>query len=105
MKTPMSPAEFLVAMKSVLADERLAIRKLDVKGVTAAGQRKEELLKSMMNAPEGEKKALAAALMELKVELRRNLVLLAHARDYLRDAITLCTQTKQAARPRLQASL
>lgn len=101
----MKPEEFLIQMKAVLADERTAIRKLDVKAVTAAGQRKEELLKAMMNAPEADKKSLAAVLMEIKVELRRNLVLLAHARDYLRDAITLCTQSKQAARPRLQASL
>ena len=100
----MKPEEFLTQMKSVLAEERTAIRKLDVKAVTAAGQRKEELLKAMANAPEADKRALVAVLMELKVELRRNLVLLAHARDYVRDAITLSTQSKQA-RPRLQASL
>jgi hypothetical protein len=101
----MNAAEFLTQMKTILAEERLALRKLDVKGVTEAGARKEALLKAVMTAPESERKSLAAALMEVKGELRRNLVLLAHARDYLRDAITLCTQNKQAARPRLQASL
>ena len=96
---------FLSEMKTILADERNALRKLDVKAVTEAGIRKEVLLKAVMTAPEAERKNLAAALMEIKSELRRNLVLLAHARDYLRDAITLCTQNKQQARPRLQASL
>ncbi len=100
----MNTADFLVQMKAALADERNAIRRLDVEGVTKAGATKEKLLASMLNAPESERKALAAALLELKGELRRNLVLLAHARDYLRDAITLCT-SKKPARPRLQASL
>jgi hypothetical protein len=101
----MNPQDFLAEMKKTLADERNAIRRLDVKGVTTAGIAKEELLKSVMNAPPEHKKELAAALADVRVELRRNLVLLAHARDYLRDAITLCTQSKRSARPRLQASL
>lgn len=101
----MNSHEFHAEMKAVLVDERNALRRLDAKAVTEAGSRKEELLKAMMNTPEEDRKNLVIALEDLKVELRRNLVLLAHARDYLRDAITLCTQNKQAARPRLQASL
>lgn len=101
----MNAQEFLVEMKAVLADERDALRRLDAKAVMSAGARKEEIFKKLVDASESEKKGLAPALLEVKVELRRNLVLLAHARDYLRDAITLCTQNKQAARPRLQASL
>jgi hypothetical protein len=100
----MKAEDFLAQMKATLADERTALRKLDVKAVTAAGYKKELLLQAVRHAPESERKALAAALMELRGELRRNLVLLAHARDYLRDAIALC-ETKKPARPRLQASL
>ena len=101
----MSSQEFLAAMKVVLAEERQALRRLDAHAVTQASARKEELLKSVMNLPASERESLVAALAEVKVELRRNLVLLAHARDYLRDAIALCTHIKPAARPRLQASL
>ena len=100
----MSPEGFLVQMRTALQDERDAIRRLDVKAVTAAGIAKEQILKSVMDAPAEHRKALAGALFELKGELRRNLVLLAHARDYLRDALTLCTHQKPG-RPRLQASL
>ena len=101
----MKSQDFRAEMKAVLVEERDALRRLDVKGVTAASLRKEELLASVTNVPEDERQDLVAVLAELKVELRRNLVLLAHARDCLRDAIALCTQTKQAARPRLQTSL
>ncbi|MBX3228856.1 MAG: hypothetical protein KIT84_42005 [Labilithrix sp.] len=101
----MSPQELLVQMRQALAEERDAIRRLDVKGVTAASAAKEAILARVMAAPEHEhKKELASALLELKGELRQNLVLLAHARDYLRDAIALCASAKPA-RPRLQASL
>jgi len=100
----MNAEDFLVKMRAALADERDAIRRLDVKAVTATGIAKEEILKSVMNPPLENRKELAAALLELKGDLRRNLLLLAHARDYLRDAITLCTQQKPG-RPRLQASL
>lgn len=100
----MNAKDFHAEMRRVLAEERDAIRRLDVKGVTAAGIAKEQLLKSAMSPPPEERKELATALHDLKGELRRNLVLLAHARDYLRDAITLCTQPK-SGRPRLQASL
>lgn len=100
----MTAEEFLVQMRRVLTEERDAIRHLDVKSVAAAGVAKEEILKAAVQAATEDRKAFAAALAELKGELRRNLVLLAHARDYLRDAITLCTQQKPS-RPRLQASL
>lgn len=101
----MKPSEFLEQMKSILADERDAIRRLDVKGVMEAGARKERLLESVRDVHDKDKRQLSSALVEVRGELRRNLVLLAHARDYLRDAINLCTQTKKAARPRLLASL
>lgn len=104
----MNANDFIAEMRKALHDERDAIRRLDVKGVTAAGIAKEQILKSVTSAlhggPPEDRQALATALQELKGELRRNLILLAHARDYLSDAITLCTQQKPG-RPRLQASL
>ncbi len=100
----MNPEDFVVQMKKTLADERNAIRKMDVKGVTHAATTTEALVKAVSNPAPEDKAALAAALKELKPELRRNLILLAHARDYLRDAVTL-VNVKNPRRPRLQASL
>lgn len=99
----MTPQDFVAAMRRTLADERDAIRRLDTRRVMAAGSAKEELLKSAVAASEEDRAALAAALHELRDELRRNLLLLAHTRDCLRDAVALCSE--QPARPRLQASL
>lgn len=96
--------DFVVQMKKTLADERAAIRKLDHKGVMHAALMKEALLKAVAACAPEEKPALAAALMDLKQELRRNLVLLAHTRDYIRDAAHLVT-VRSSRRPRLQASL
>lgn len=95
--------EFVVQMKKTLADERTAIRTLNVKGVTEAALMKEALLKAVSTMPDEDKPALAVALKGLKIELRRNLILLAHTRDYLRDAAQVVA--KNPRRPRLQASL
>lgn len=99
----MTADELLLTMRAALAEERDAIRRLDAGGVARATSAKERVLKDLKNAPPEDKGALMAALGELKVELRRNLVLLAHARDSIRDAIELCAPVN--ARPRLQAKL
>lgn len=99
----MKVQDFVVQMKKTLADERMAIRSLDHKGVTQAALMKEALLKAVSDCPPEDRAELANALKELKGELRRNLVLLAHTRDYLRDAAQVVA--KNPRRPRLQASL
>jgi hypothetical protein len=100
----MNAEEFVAQMKKTLADERNAIRTLDVKGVTQAAAKKEALVKAVSNPAPEDRAALAAALKDLKLELRRNLILLAHVRDYIRDAVIL-VNVKNPRRPRLQASL
>ncbi|MBX3258132.1 MAG: hypothetical protein KIS78_12240 [Labilithrix sp.] len=98
----MTADELLSAMRAALEAEREAIRRLDGDAVTQAAAVKEEILRGVHGAPAAERPALVAALKELKIELRRNLLLLAHARDYLREAIELCHPT---GRGRLEAKL
>lgn len=85
----MKAEQLVTSMRATLAAEREAIRRLDVQGVNAAAAAKEKLLGALKDAPTSERAALVAALGELKTELRRNLVLLAHARDYLRETVEL----------------
>lgn len=99
----MTPDELTRTMREVLEQERDGIRRLDVVAVTEATSRKEEIIKSLIEAPPEERAPLVAALGELRNDLRRNLVLLAHARDYLRDAVTLCKMP--GGRGRLEAKL
>lgn len=100
---PMTSDELLTNMRRALADEREAIRKLDTEALTRATAKKESMLKVVLDAPKEERAVFAKALGELKVDLRRNLVLLAHARDYVRDAALILGS--RGARPRLDAKL
>ncbi|MBX3220515.1 MAG: hypothetical protein KF795_08360 [Labilithrix sp.] len=98
----MTAEELLRTMRDALASEREAIRRLDGRAVTEAASAKEKILAGVNAAPASERPALLAALRELRIELRRNLLLLAHARDSLREAIELCHPT---GRGRLDARL
>jgi hypothetical protein len=98
----MTAEELLHSMRSALEDERAAIRRLDAEGVNQATARKEQILERVRDAPASERPAMIEVLKELKSELRRNLVLLAHARDCLRQAIEYCGPT---GRGRLEAKL
>jgi len=101
----MTAEELLRTMRSVLVQEREAIRCLDADAVGRATHAKEQCLTAVRAAPADQRAALIAALGELRDELRRNLVLLAHARDYLRDAVELCTTATKSRGGRLQAKL
>lgn len=99
----MTPDELIQTMREVLEQERDGIRRLDAAAVTTATERKEQIMKTLLDTPATERVPLISALGELRNELRRNLVLLAHARDYFRDAVTLCKSP--GARGRLEAKL
>jgi len=95
----MTADELVATMRAALESERDAIRHLDADAVNAAAAAKEKVLDALKDAPASERPALVAALGELRGELRRNLVLLAHARDYLRETAELF------GRGRLEAKL
>lgn len=73
------------AMFAVLAEERTAIRTLDASGVERAAQEKESLATAIASMGETELGAMQPELRALRLELRRNGVLLAHARACLRE--------------------
>jgi hypothetical protein len=100
----MTADELRQSMKTALVNERDAIRRLDADAVTRAANEKERLMGMLVATTDPKLRTeLVEALAELKTELRRNLVLLAHARDYLRDAVELCRPSQ--GRPRLEAKL
>lgn len=99
----MTAEELLRTMRAALAEEREGIRRLDADAVARATAAKESVLAQLQNAKPEDRAALHGALAELKVELRRNLILLAHARDFLREAVELCS--RPGGRVRLQAKL
>ena len=98
----MTAEEMIKTMQTILRDERDAIRRLDAAAVGRATSAKETLLKDFRATPEGDRADLAAALREIKPDLQRNLILLTHARDCLRDVIDTCHTTR---RGRLDAKL
>lgn len=74
-------------LRALLSEERLAIRKLDSAAVAAAAERKQQLLEVLTACAVDDRATVLSELGALVPELRRNGVLLAHARDFLRDAI------------------
>ena len=83
----MSPEHFLDELRAVLGTERDAIRRLDANSVVSAAEKKEALIKLVTTASEDDKPGLIMALGHVREDLKRNLVLLAHARDVVRDAV------------------
>jgi hypothetical protein len=83
----MTADEILAEFKVVLADERAAIRKADATAVLQAAAKKEKLAADLVECGAWTNPDLLGGLSKLVEELRNNGVLLAHARDLLRDAI------------------
>lgn len=81
---------WLAEMRRVLEEERNAIRRVDAKRVEEAARAKEALLAAITTGSpsEADKKTMLEGLAEVREELKRNLVLLVHARDCVREAIT-----------------
>lgn len=73
--------ETVDALLAVLADERVAIRRVDAAGVMDATRKKEELAKVLGAMSLADLAAVSSELPALRAELRRNGVLLAHARS------------------------
>ena len=85
----MTPDELQTTMRRALHDEREGIRHLDIDAVTRATVAKENILFVLHLSSGSERLPLLAALAEMSSELQENLLLLAHARDVLREAARL----------------
>ncbi len=77
----------LAALDALLIEERRAIRKLDGPTVDHSATRKASLVETLRGFSAEQLRAEGAALSRVIAALRQNGVLLAHARDCLRDAI------------------
>lgn len=97
----MTAGELVQAMRALLSAERKAIRRLDSAAVEQSSQAKEALLAEVLRADPSERAPLLEGLALVHAELTRNLVLLAHARDCMRDAI-LHAQSEGGTRVSIQ---
>jgi hypothetical protein len=83
----MSLERTLQHLFTVLADERSALRAMDAARVELAANEKERLFGELLASGALHRKELRDAVARLVDELRRNAILLAHARDCTRDAL------------------
>lgn len=74
-------------LERLLREERDAIRTLDGTKVLAFAKRKEEIVRSLVGPGASLEAAQSQRLKALVPALRHNGVLLAHARDIMRDAL------------------
>lgn len=98
----MTADEIVTDIRAVLEEERSAVRRLDAQGVVRTTATKATLFARLQDtaktgSPE-DKQAIARALKTLREDLRYNLILLAHARDTLREVVEI-------TRPRIEAKL
>jgi|SRR5579863_343287 hypothetical protein len=100
--------EALNELEALLASERDAIRRLDGPAVLECAKRKQELVAELLARRGALGPKDAALLQSLTPALRQNGILLAHARDVVRDAIAAmrresASPTYATARPMIHA--
>lgn len=86
MSTAKKSVETLLA---VLEEERAAIRTVDGAAVGRAATAKEQLVKELATCTPEDLASVATELPLLRAELRRNGILLAHARSCINEVIEL----------------
>jgi hypothetical protein len=82
-----SVEEIVLRLERLLEEERAAIRALDGSSIERTAREKESLANELRASPRDELARQALLLRELSANLRRNAILLAHARDLLRDVL------------------
>lgn len=84
----MTPEELSSSLRDLLVEERVAIRALDSAEVERTSHAKEALLAELVAKEPSERAAYLEKIEPLRDELKRNLILLAHARDCMREVVT-----------------
>jgi hypothetical protein len=92
-------------LEQLLVDERDAIRKLDGARVQSYAERKEALVGALQRPRGALSPESLTQLRALVPALRHNSVLLAHARDILRDALRVARADLGVASPTLARPL
>jgi hypothetical protein len=80
-------SDAITELEQLLRDEREAIRQLDSARVLSYAERKEALVEALKQGDGTLSEEGATRLRALAPALRHNSILLAHARDVLRDAL------------------
>lgn len=100
----MTPRDALDRLRAVLDAERAAIRSLDGAAVERFAAEKSSILDALHAAAARGDPGALDGLGALAEPLRRNVILLAHARDCLTDAMGLRAPPGAAARARLRTA-
>lgn len=90
--------ETVDALLAVLVEERAAIRRVDTTAVAAAAQAKERLAKTLAAISLADLTTVSTDLPQLRAELRRNGVLLAHARSVVAELLDIAAPKAGGAR-------
>lgn len=100
-----TPGETVSTLLGILVEERDAIRRLDATAVTAASRRKEALAQELTSLTTADLAPIAGDILLLRAELRRNGVLLAHARACLKEVSEIAAARSGKPRSALRARL
>ena len=90
--------ETVDALLALLVEERAAIRRVDTRAVAEAARAKETLAKALGAFPMADLTTVSSDLPLLRAELRRNGVLLAHARSCVADLLDIAAPKEGGAR-------
>jgi hypothetical protein len=86
--------EIASRLERLLDEERAAIRALDGPFLEKAADEKESLAGALKASPQEQLRENVPQLKRLSASLRRNAILLAHARDSVRDVLTAARTTR-----------
>ncbi len=90
--------ETVDALLALLVEERAAIRRVDTTAVALAARTKEQLAKTLGAISSAELVTVSADFPQLRAELRRNGVLLAHARSCVAELFDIAAPKAGGAR-------
>lgn len=93
-----SVEQTIEGLLAVLEEERRAIRRIDARAVEETARRKEALAAELGEHTPAELAGHAKSITQLRSELRRNGILLAHARSCLQQAVELLHPRRGDAR-------
>ncbi len=93
-----SARETVDALLDVLAEERAAIRRVDATAVADAARQKERLAKVLGTLSLAELGTVSGDFPTLRAELRRNGILLAHARSCINEVLEIVAPRLGGAR-------
>lgn len=103
LSTP-SATDPIGSLEELLAEETLALVRLDSEGVQSIAQRKLRLCEELAAKRDTFAQSDKRRVERLQQRLRHNLILLAHAREHVQITVNLMTGRPSTLRPQEQLS-